>query len=254
MANGTDNLSRLFGVTLDTLRMAHTPIPHCIGFIMDGNRRWALAQGQDRLAGHVAGFETFKNVVRWVRDAGIAHAVFYAFSTENWKRSEEEVTTLLALFEQALREQYTQTEADLADRSELGVRVRFIGQRHDFAPALQQLMSDLEERSNQYTGTTIWIALSYGGRAELVAAINTAIERGKPVDEATFRSLLWSAALPDVDLLIRTSGEQRISNFLPWQLSYSELIFTPTYWPAFTKEAFDRMLEEYAARERRRGL
>jgi len=227
--------------------------PHCIAFIMDGNRRWALTEGKNKLEGHVAGFETFKNVVRWVRDAGIAHAVFYAFSTENWKRSEAEVTTLLALFEQALREQQEKTEADLAAKNEAGVRVRFIGQRSDFSSALQQLMADLEVKSSSCEGTTIWIALSYGGHAEWVAAVNAAVASGKEVTEESFRSLLWSAELPDVDLLIRTSGEQRISNFLPWQLSYSELIFTPTYWPAFTKIEFDRMLEEYALRERRRG-
>jgi undecaprenyl diphosphate synthase len=227
--------------------------PHCIGFIMDGNRRWALAQGKERLEGHAAGVETFKNVVRWIRDAGIAHGVFYAFSTENWKRSDTEVATLLALFKEALQEQYQETEAAQKAEGEKGVRIRFIGQRQDFSFELQQLMNDLEEKSASHQETTIWIALSYGGRAELLAAVNTAVSQGKVVDETMFRSLLWSAELPDVDLLIRTSGEQRISNFLPWQLSYSELIFTPTYWPAFTKPEFDRMLEEYAARERRRG-
>lgn len=247
MADGSYNLPRLFGVTLDILIMEQDlRRPHCIGFIMDGNRRWAEAQGKNRLEGHTAGFETFKEVVRWVRDAGIAHAVFYAFSTENWKRSEVEVSTLLQLFEAAL-----QDEASVL--GEAGVRVRFVGQRQDFSPALQSLMATLEARSAAYEGTTIWVALSYGGRAELVAAVNAAVKRGEAVDETGFRALLWTGEVPDIDLLIRTSGEQRISNFLPWQLSYSELAFTPTYWPAFTKDEFDRMLEEYAARHRRHG-
>jgi undecaprenyl diphosphate synthase len=228
-------------------------VPRCVGFIMDGNRRWAEATGQDRFAGHAAGFETFKQVVGWVRDAGIEHAVFYAFSTENWKRSEGEVAALLTLFEQALREQSQKTEADLSKHNDEGVRVRFIGQREDFSLTLQALMAELETRSAGFTRTTVWIALSYGGRAELIAATNAAVRAGKDVTEASFRSLLWSSDLPDVDLLIRTSGEKRISNFLPWQLSYAEFLFTPTFWPAFTKAEFDRMLEEFAARERRCG-
>ncbi len=228
-------------------------LPHCVGFIMDGNRRWATSVGKERLEGHAAGFETFKQVVRWVRDAGIAHAVFYAFSTENWKRSEAEVMHLVRLFESALQELKQKTKDDLEREGEQGVRVRFIGQRNDFGEALTTLMNELEVESAAYTATTIWIALSYGGRAELVAAANAAIAAGQPVDEVSFRSHLWSAGLPDVDLLIRTSGEARISNFLPWQLSYSELIFTPTFWPAFTKAEFERMLEDYAQRERRRG-
>jgi undecaprenyl diphosphate synthase len=234
--------------------MSHDELPHCVGFIMDGNRRYAETKGEDRLLGHVAGFETFKSVVRWLREKSIVHGVFYAFSTENWKRSQAEVDQLLCIFEDALREQHEKTEPDLHTDGVDGVRVRFIGRREDFAPELQTLMAELEKRSARYTTTTIWIALSYGGRAELLEAVNKAIVCGLPVDETAFRQKLWSAELPDVDLLIRTSGEQRLSNFLPWQLSYSELHFTPTLWPAFTKDEFTSILSTYALRRRRHGV
>lgn len=215
---------------------------------MDGNRRWAKELGKESYEGHAQGFACFQEVVKWVAEAGIAHAVFYAFSTENWKRNAGEVEYLMQIFEKSLR--------DLRDKElkdDKKIRVRVVGRREDFSEALQSLMEDLEDRTKDYADGTIWIALSYGGRAELVAAVNAAVAQGRVVDEDSFRSLLWSAQLPDIDLLIRTSGEQRISNFMPWQLSYAELYFTPTYWPAFTKEEFQRILGEYAVRERRRG-
>lgn len=227
-------------------------MPQCVGFIMDGNRRWAKEQGKESLEGHAQGFLLFQDVVRWVADAGIPHAVFYAFSTENWKRSETEVGYLMVLFEKSLRDLKEKAEADSL-KSEKKVRVRIVGRRSDFSLALQDLMNELEEKTKEYTDAVIWIALSYGGRAELVTAVNAAIEKGEPVDEDSFRAFLWSAELPDVDLLIRTSGEQRISNFLPWQLSYAELHFSDTYWPAFTKDEFNSILQAYALRERRRG-
>lgn len=213
---------------------------------MDGNRRWAKEQGKRSLEGHVEGFGRFQEVVRWVTGVEIPHAVFYAFSTENWKRSESEVEYLMGLFEKCLLDLKENTE----DRK---YRVRILGRRGDFSSTLQSLMNELEEKTKDCTGSTVWIALSYGGRVELVTAVNEAVQKGEVVDENSFRGLLWSAELPDVDLLIRTSGEQRISNFLPWQLSYAELYFTDTYWPAFTKDEFTRILGEYAARERRRG-
>lgn len=223
-------------------------LPSCIGFIMDGNRRWAEAQGKERLEGHVAGFAVYEDVVRWVVEKKIAHAVFYAFSTENWKRSHTEVEHLMSLFERGLRQLKEKTEGE-----EAKMRVRFLGRRADFSEPLQALMADLEKKSAPYTNTTIWVALSYGGRAELLEAINAAIAVGKPVDETTFRSHLWGAELPDLDLLIRTSGEERLSNFLPWHTAYSELFFTPTHWPAFTKDEFERILSQYEERHRRHG-
>jgi undecaprenyl diphosphate synthase len=221
-------------------------LPTCIGFIMDGNRRWAEAAGKERLEGHAAGFAVYEEVIRWVVEKKIPHAVFYAFSTENWKRSSAEVGHLMDLFERGLlklKEKHVDEK----------VRVRFLGRRGDFSESLQALMNELEAESAQYNGTTIWAALSYGGQAELLDAVNAAISAGVPVDAATFRGHLWGAELPDLDLLIRTSGEHRLSNFLPWHTAYSELFFTPTHWPAFTKDEFERILSQYEERHRRHG-
>jgi undecaprenyl diphosphate synthase len=223
----------------------------CIGFIMDGNRRWAAAHGKPSLEGHKEGTETFTTIARAIRDRRIPHAVFFAFSTENWKRSDEEVAYLMSLFGDALDD----AERRLNDDSERKVRLRFIGRREDFTRELQERMQQIEERSESLanTATTIWVALSYGGRAEIIAAVNAAIATGTPVEEATFNELLWSTELPDLDIIVRTSGEQRISNFMTWKSVYSELFFTDTYWPAFTVDELDRILDEYAQRHRRHG-
>lgn len=220
---------------------------------MDGNRRWATEHGRSAIEGHQAGFATFKAIVAAVGEAGIPHAVFYAFSTENWQRGAEEVTGLLTLFEHALYDESQKESAPGTSPRSLRARVRFVGRRSDFSEELQALMKRFEGRSVPEAVTTIWVALSYGGRAEIMAAVNDAIAAGMPVDETSFRAHLWGAEMPDIDLLVRTSGEQRLSNFFPWHTVYSELHFTPTYWPAFTKEEFTRILEEYATRKRRRG-
>jgi undecaprenyl diphosphate synthase len=218
-----------------------TTRPQCVGFIMDGNRRYATEQGLPSLAGHEAGERVFFATLKWLKDYQIPHGVYYAFSTENWKRSEVEVAYLLKLFERALEAVET-------------VVLRIIGDRQYFSAALQAKMAALEEKSKQHEGgTTIWVALSYGGRAELVAATNEAIRRGVSVTEETFTELLWTHGMPDPDLIIRTGGEYRLSNFLLWQSAYSELMFTSTYWPAFTKEEFTRMLTTYGERKRRFG-
>jgi undecaprenyl diphosphate synthase len=213
---------------------------------MDGNRRWAKERGLDSLEGHREGYETLKKILRGVRDRGIWHAIFYAFSTENWGRSDEEVTYLMELFKEALTSILKDLEKDK-------VRVRIVGERERFSKELQSLMYELEEKSAPYVGTTIWLALSYGGRAEIVDAVNCAVEGGEQVTEASFGKLLWTKDMPDPDLIIRTGGELRLSNFLPWQSVYSELFFTKTYWPDFGKEEFERMLEQYAERDRRKG-
>jgi undecaprenyl diphosphate synthase len=223
-----------------------TTKPTCIGFIMDGNRRWAKDQGLPTLEGHKRGHEVFIEYVRFLRDEGIAHGVFYAFSTENWKRSKEEVDYLMGLFS-AVLENLAKT------LDEEGVRIRIVGRREDFSPELQTQMNELEEKSRAYTGTTIWIALSYGGRAEIVEAVNLAIAKGEPVDEVSFARLLWTAELPDPDIIMRTSGEQRLSNFLMWKSAYSELYFIDKHWPALSKTDFMDILSEYAKRERRQG-
>jgi undecaprenyl diphosphate synthase len=221
--------------------------PTCLGFIMDGNRRWAKEQSLPTLEGHKKGLDdVFLKIVQFVRDANIPHAVFYAFSTENWKRSEEEVTYLMELFSGLL----AKLQEELEER---GVRVRMVGRREDFSVTLQAKMKELEEKSSRFSGTTIWVALSYGGRAEIVQAVNKAIDLGKPVDEESLGKLLWTVGMPDPDMIVRTSGEQRLSNFLPWQSAYSEFYFIEKHWPALTKNDFDDILAEYARRERRQG-
>jgi undecaprenyl diphosphate synthase len=214
---------------------------------MDGNRRFAVEQGLDALEGHRLGQEVFINCVRWVRDAKIPHAVFYAFSTENWRRTNEEVTHLLQLFSELLNRLDEQLEEE-------GVRVRMIGRRSDFTEDFQNRIKALEEKSKHHTNTTIWVALSYGGRTEIIDAVNKAIKRGELVDEEFFTSLLDSTELPEPDMIVRTSGERRLSNFLTWQSVYSELYFIDKHWPALTKADFEDILLQYAKRQRRHGV
>jgi undecaprenyl diphosphate synthase len=213
---------------------------------MDGNRRWAKENNLLTLAGHTAGKDVFYDVTTWIADMGIPHAVFYAFSTENWLRDQEEVGYLMNLFGSFI-------ETLLLDVEKKKVSVQFIGNRNNFSVELQARMLELEEKSAQFTLTTIWVALSYGGRAEIVSAVNKAVVAGVTVTEASFPELLSTADMPDPDLIIRTGGEKRLSNFLPWQSVYSELFFSDTLWPAFTKDEFTRIVAQYGDRQRRRG-
>lgn len=218
----------------------------CVGIIMDGNRRWARKQGMDVLRGHRKGREVFHTLVRFLRDSDIAHGIFYAFSTENWNRSEKEVAYIMELLK-------LEIEQLLEGIDEEKVRIRVVGERERLSSELRSLIEEIEKKSRPYTDTTIWIALSYGGRAEIVAAANEAVRRGKKVTEESFNELFWTTGMPDPDLIIRTSGEQRLSNFLPWQSVYSEFFFTETYWPDFGIEELESILEEYGRRQRRRG-
>lgn len=226
-------------------------VPQCIGFIMDGNRRFARAQGKETLEGHREGLEVFLDSVKFVRDRGIAHAVYYAFSTENWQREEKEVSYLMNLFQGTVSRLYDTLQSDKGN----AVHIRFIGRRSDFSTILQAEMNKLEEKNNEHKDakTTIWLALSYGGRQEIIEAVNKAISAQQEVTEETFKEFLWSAELPDPDIIVRTSGEQRLSNFLPWGSVYSELYFIEKNWPALTEVDFEDILQEYAKRERRRG-
>jgi undecaprenyl diphosphate synthase len=231
--------------------------PQCLGFIMDGNRRWATDQGLASFAGHKQGGEVLQDCITWLRDEQIPHAVFYAFSTENWNRSEQEVAYLMDLFRDGLQKidkrLNDQNDKEVQDAEK--VKVRIVGRREDFAPDIVEQMNALEARSQDYPDarTTIWLALSYGGRAEIIQAVNQAITAGEPVDEATFEQLLWTADMPDPDLIVRTSGEQRLSNFMTWRSVYSELYFISKHWPALTKDDFKDILEEYSRRNRRNG-
>lgn len=217
---------------------------------MDGNRRWAKEQGLETFEGHRKGGEVLADSIDWVRGSGIEHAVYYAFSTENWNRSKEEVSYLMGLFVEWIDRVEEKTSDDNGQ-----VRIRFVGRREDFAEDMQTNMNELEARGEKLEGvvTTIWIALSYGGRSEIVEAANKAIEKGEEVTEESFNELLWTAEMPDPDVVVRPGGERRLSNFMTWKSVYSELFFIEKYWPALTKDDFDGILYEYESRERRKG-
>ncbi len=220
-------------------------MPTCIGIILDGNRRWAKEHGLPQLEGHRRGYELTIKSARWVRDRGIKHFVAYAFSTENWDRPKEEVSYLMNLVLEA-------AESRLRDLAKENIRIRFIGTRERLAPELLKAMERLEKESIQ-NEFTLWVCLSYGGRTEIVAAAAAAAASGEPITEQSLHAHFWSAEMPDPDIIIRTGGEKRLSNFLLWQAAYSELFFIDQKWPAFTEKALDAILEEFAGRERRRG-
>jgi len=220
---------------------------NCLGIIMDGNRRWARAHNLPVFEGHTEGYKRLREVLEWSRSAGIAHVVAYAFSTENWQRSEEEVGYLMRLFRSIL-------DNEIQNMLEERVRVRFVGDRSRFSGEVQKLMTDMETKTAEAYEITLHLLMSYGGRSEIVTAVNALLaEKVTSTTEAEFEEKLWSYPMPEPDLIIRTGGERRLSGFLPWQSIYSELFFIDTFWPAFTKEEFDAALIEFAARERRRG-
>lgn len=228
--------------------MNEEKIPQCVGFIMDGNRRWAKGQGLPTLEGHARGYTQLKKIADSVYTARIPHMVCYAFSTENWKRTEEEVGYLMRLLEKAVQEL-----PDILKKEGKKVHIRVIGERTHLPESLACAISEVEEKNVGIPELTVWIALSYGGRAEIVDAVNRALEIGVPVTEESFGDLLWTKGMPDPDLIIRTSGEERLSNFLSWQSAYSELFFVDTMWPDFGESEFQSILEEYGKRQRRRG-
>jgi undecaprenyl diphosphate synthase len=217
----------------------------CVGIILDGNRRWAKERGLPKLEGHRAGLENTKKVVQFARGRGIANLIVYAFSTENWSRDSEEVSYLLNLFQEAMHKEFSELGKE-------GVRVSFVGQRERFSEELRALMEKVESETAHNTAITFWVCLSYGGRAEIVAAANVAAKNGD-ITEETLAGHLWTVGMPDPDIIIRTSGEKRLSGFLAWQSIYSELFFTDTKWPDFAEADLDAILAEYASRERRRG-
>jgi len=217
--------------------------PVCVGLILDGNRRWAKARGLPQLEGHRRGFETFKTIALHAEARGVRHLVAYIFSTENWDRSAEEISYLQELSRELAK-------GALDELIKKNIRIRFIGQRGRFAAALED---QIEEETADNTGMTVWLCLSYGGRAEIVEAAEKLRQSGTEVTEETLRKNMWSAEMPDPDLVIRTGGQQRLSGFLTWQSVYSELFFVDTYWPDFSPAELDRILAEFAERERRHG-
>lgn len=214
---------------------------------MDGNRRFARARGMSVRDGHAAGARKLHEVVHWAQEiVGCTDLFFYTLSTENWKRSSQELEHLLLLVELFFR-----THAN--DMMSENVRIKIAGQRSKFSKKIQQIFSDLEERTKNNTGLTVWFGLSYGGRAEILEGLLRLQEAKVVPTEESLKAVLWTADLPDPDLIIRTGGEKRLSNFLTWGSVYSELFFSDTLWPAFTKEELHAILEEYNSRERRRG-
>jgi undecaprenyl diphosphate synthase len=221
--------------------------PLSVGIIMDGNRRWAKERGLPSLEGHRRGYKKLQDVVDWCRELGVGELTVYAFSTENWNRAKDEVSYLLDLFRTGIREQF-------ARALEKKVRLLFPGDRSRFPEDIRTMMAEAEEKTKTFTEQTLALALSYGGRAEILHALREIPqEKISTLTEEEFEQHLWTGMLKDPDLIIRTSGEKRLSGFLTWKSTYSELFFTDTYWPAFTKEEFARMLEEYGQRKRRFG-
>ena len=216
---------------------------------MDGNSRWAAEQGLTVADGHREGTRALRRTVEAAIDLGIGSLTVYAFSTENWLRPPAEVDALMEIFSETI-------ERELPDLAEQGVRTRFVGRRDRVSPELQDQMADIEAETAHRDRLDLWIAFDYGGRAELAYAARRIVEAGlRPdeIDEGVVGKHLYAPELPDPDLLIRTSGELRISNFLLWQLAYSELVFTDRRWPEFSPEDLRAAVDEYAARQRRFG-
>lgn len=221
-------------------------LAHAVAIIMDGNGRWAAANGVPVAEGHRAGSRALRPVVETAIDLGIESLAVYAFSTENWTRSPDEVGALMGIFGETI-------DRELHDLAKEGVHTSFVGRR-DRAPAwLQDKMAELERATEHERRLHLWIAFDYGGRAEIVEAARRAAESGAEIDEESFARFLYASAMPDPDLVIRTSGEQRISNFLLWQSAYAEYVFTETLWPDFGPGDLRAALEEYASRRRRFG-
>jgi undecaprenyl diphosphate synthase len=220
-----------------------------VAIIMDGNGRWAESRGLPIADGHRAGTKALRRTVEAAIDLGLESLVVYAFSTENWLRPDDEVGALMEIFEETI-------ERELPDLAAQGVRVRFIGRRDRAPDDLRRQMERLEEETDHNDRLALWIAFDYGGRAELVEAARRLVADGRSgaeIDEQALAGALYAPEMPDPDLLIRTSGELRISNFLLWQLAYAELVFVDTLWPDFGADDLRRALDAYAGRRRRFG-
>ena len=228
-------------------------IPRHVAVIMDGNGRWASARGKPRHTGHRAGVKSVRATVEIAAERGVEYLTLFAFSSENWGRPQEEVSNLMNLFLEALRR-----EVDELHRND--VRLRFIGERAQLKPRLVKMIAAAEAKTAANTGLTLNIAVAYGGRWDIVSACRNLAARvasgelaGDAIDEQALSNELQLAGAPDPDLLIRTGGEQRVSNFLLWNLAYAELWFTDVLWPEFGKDEFDQALSYYATKQRRYG-
>jgi undecaprenyl diphosphate synthase len=228
-------------------------VPRHVAIIMDGNGRWARARGLPRAAGHKRGADAVRRAVEGAVELGIDYLTLYGFSSENWKRPVEEVNDLMGLLRHYLR-------SEIAELHGRGVRIRFIGERAQLAPDIVALIGQAEQQTYNNTALNLIVALNYGGRGEITAAarslardVSNGRRRPEDIDEAVFQSHLSTTGVPDPDVVIRTSGEKRISNFLLWQSAYAELVFIDTLWPDFGKQDFENALHEFHRRERRYG-
>ena len=234
-------------------RVSARALPRHVAIIMDGNGRWARARGLPRIAGHRSGAEAARRTVAAAAELGIPYLTLFGFSSENWKRPSSEIHDLMSLLRHYLR-------GEIEELHRNGVRLKVIGQIAQFAPDIVSMIERAEAATRDNPRITLTIALSYGGRAEIVAAVRSIAAQvafGKldpeAVDEECIARHLFTADIPDPDLLIRTSGEQRISNFLLWQCAYSELVFTKTLWPDFSQHDLDQAIADFCVRERRYG-
>ena len=233
----------------DSLLIPPEKVPRHVAIIMDGNGRWALSRGLPRLAGHKAGTENLRKIIRASVEFGIHYLTIYAFSTENWGRPPEEVQGLMRILEDVI-------DRELDELHSEGVQLRHIGRLERLNPKIQAKVLDAIELTKENDKLVLNVAFNYGGRDEIVVAIQRMIEDGVPASDVTDELVsryLYTAGVPDPDLIIRTSGELRVSNFLIWQAAYSEWFITRTYWPDFDREEFRRALEAYAQRDRRYG-
>jgi undecaprenyl diphosphate synthase len=228
-------------------------VPQHVAVIMDGNRRWARARGMPAVFGHQRGAESVRRVVEGCLKRGIPHLTLFAFSSENWRRSPAEITELMNLLRFYLRR-------EIAEVAKNGVQVRFIGEREFMADDIRELMAEAEARTCHNRALVLMIALNYGSRREIARAARVLAERvaageleSEDVDETLFDAAMNGHGVPDPDLLIRTSGEQRLSNFMLWQLAYAELVFLPVKWPEFDQSHLDQAIAEFQKRERRYG-
>jgi undecaprenyl diphosphate synthase len=221
-------------------------LPKHIAIIMDGNGRWAKERGFERTAGHEEGAKTVRNITTHCSDLGVKYLTLYAFSTENWSRPKLEVEFLMKLLERYFK-------SELSVYLENNVRFKAIGDISKFSKKLQAVIKDVEEKTSSCTGLTQILALNYGSRDEIIRAIKKLNEKELEVNEENLNSCLDTQGIPDVDLLIRTSGEVRVSNYLLWQIAYAEMFFTQNFWPEFSTQELDDIISDFNRRERRFG-
>jgi undecaprenyl diphosphate synthase len=222
-------------------------IPHHLGIIVDGNRRWAKEKGLETIEGHKEGFENVKRIVKLCKEKGIKVLTLFVFSTENWKRSKEEVSYLMDLFKKAF------SDENVKEVYQNGVRVKIVGDKSLLSGLLKKLVRSIEEKTKNNKEMILNFALSYGGRNEIVKTVKKIVEKNIPAEKIKEETISENLLLPDVDLIVRPGRVKRISNFLIWQAAYSEFFFLDKYWPDFNEEDLDMILSDFANRKRRFG-